>query len=607
MANPLSSSFTGIKDDTEINLDNADKLVWTTEKVDKLVLAMKEGYVTRDNPFYEGDQNFRRGQLVFNYSQFELDELRHCARDIVYFANTYCKVMTDDGYQQITLRDYQEEILRTFQHNRWDILMAPRQCGKTITSSIFLIWFTLFQFEKNALLIANKGATTKEIMDKIRNIIEGLPFFLKPGIMKKDVGTMIFDNKCRIITQNTTKTSGISFTIHLLFLDEFAHIQENIKRPFYGNIYPTLSSSKVSRVIISSTPNGYDLFHDLFQDALDGMNEYKPLRVDWWQVPGRDEAWKAREIANLGSEEEFNKQYGCQFLSSSSLLLNAEQILRLDRNKKDFVFREFDALDDIYVDYSNLKWDPDVDVDDFFNSPNFYVFSVDLAEGVGRDYSVINIFEVVTLENSDILNIKNAANFSKFFGLKQIGVFRNNLISGEDYAKILYELSVNIFNQENIRIMLEYNTYGSELVKNLITLYPHKNDFDEETFVKFKHRVTSIHKSIGIRYGKENKILYSEFLRECIGNGRMQLLETNTVDEAKMFSRNPNGTYSAQAGHDDLFMSSITAAAILETNDFEEIVEEFFDLLDPDKQKLIDEIYETYEDGEKVEDIYDIF
>lgn len=604
MANPLSSSFTGIKDDTEIDIDNADKLVWTTEKVDKLILAMEEGYVTRDNPFYEGDKDFRRGKIVFNYTQAEMDEIKHCARDIVYFANTYCKVMTDEGYQQITLRDYQEDILRSFQKNRWDILLAPRQVGKTITSSIFLIWFTIFQYEKNALLIANKGATTKEIMDKIRNIVEGLPFFLKPGILKKDVGTMIFDNKCRIITQNTTKTSGISFTIHLLFLDEFAHIQESIKRPFYGNIYPTLSSSKISRVIISSTPNGYDLFHDLFQDALDGLNEYTPLRVDWWQVPGRDEAWKAREMANLGSEEEFNKQYGCQFLSSSSLLLNAEQILRLDRNKKDFVFREFDALDDIYVDYSNLKWDPDVDVDDFFNSPNFYVFSVDLAEGVGRDYSVINIFEVITLENNDIMNIKNAANFSKFFGLKQIGVFRSNLVSGEDYAKILYELSVNIFNQENIRIMLEYNTYGSELVKNLITLYPHKNDFDEETFVKFKHRVTSIHKSVGIRYGKDNKILYSEFLRECVGNGRMQLLETNTVSESKMFSRNPNGTYSAQAGHDDLFMSAITAAAILETNDFEEIVEEFFDLLDPDKQKLIDE---TYEDGEKVEDIYDIF
>lgn len=542
-----------------------------------------------------------------------------CADNHIVFDKNYKEVFVKDlhvgstiitkyGISTITsLEKYNQKVamfdltVNSDDHRYWtnDILSH-----NTITSSIFLIWFTIFQYEKNALLIANKGATTKEIMDKIRNIVEGLPFFLKPGILKKDVGTMIFDNKCRIITQNTTKTSGISFTIHLLFLDEFAHIQESIKRPFYGNIYPTLSSSKISRVIISSTPNGYDLFHDLFQDALDGLNEYTPLRVDWWQVPGRDEAWKAREMANLGSEEEFNKQYGCQFLSSSSLLLNAEQILRLDRNKKDFVFREFDALDDIYVDYSNLKWDPDVDVDDFFNSPNFYVFSVDLAEGVGRDYSVINIFEVITLENNDIMNIKNAANFSKFFGLKQIGVFRSNLVSGEDYAKILYELSVNIFNQENIRIMLEYNTYGSELVKNLITLYPHKNDFDEETFVKFKHRVTSIHKSVGIRYGKDNKILYSEFLRECVGNGRMQLLETNTVSESKMFSRNPNGTYSAQAGHDDLFMSAITAAAILETNDFEEIVEEFFDLLDPDKQKLIDE---TYEDGEKVEDIYDIF
>lgn len=130
MANPLSSSFTGIKDDTEIDIDNADKLVWTTEKVDKLILAMEEGYVTRDNPFYEGDKDFRRGKIVFNYTQAEMDEIKHCARDIVYFANTYCKVMTDEGYQQITLRDYQEDILRSFQKNRWDILLAPRQVGK---------------------------------------------------------------------------------------------------------------------------------------------------------------------------------------------------------------------------------------------------------------------------------------------------------------------------------------------------------------------------------------------------------------------------------------------------------------------------------------------
>ena len=192
----------------------------------------------------------------------------------------------------------------------------------TITSSIFLTWYMVFHFDKNVLLMSNKGATTKEIMDKIKAIVEGLPFFLKPGVLKKDVMTMIFDNKCRIIGQNTTKTGGIGFTIHLLFLDEFAHIPTHIQRPFYENVYPTLSSSKISRVIITSTPNGFDLFHDLYMGAVNKMNEYAAIKVDWWEVPGRDEAWKAREIANLSSEEAFNQQYGCNFLSSSSLLLS---------------------------------------------------------------------------------------------------------------------------------------------------------------------------------------------------------------------------------------------------------------------------------------------
>ena len=106
----------------------------------------------------------------------------------------------------------------------------------TVMSSIFLARFTIFNYDKNVLLVGNKGVTTKEIMDKINNILEGLPFFLKPGMVKKDVMTLFFDNKCKIIGQNTTKKAGIGYTIHLLYLDEFAHIQEHIKIPFYQNI-----------------------------------------------------------------------------------------------------------------------------------------------------------------------------------------------------------------------------------------------------------------------------------------------------------------------------------------------------------------------------------
>jgi len=592
-----------VKEHKEDNKDDG-KVIWTTEKVNSLLAAIEEGYATADHPFYEGDPNYKKGNVVFEYTDFEYSELKRCAKDIIYFANTYCTVMTDEGYQKITLRPYQEKVLRAYQNNRWNIFMAARQIGKTITSSIFLTWYLLFHFDKNVLLMSNKGATTKEIMDKIKAIMEGLPFFLKPGVNKKDVMTMIFDNKCRIIGQNTTKTGGIGFTIHLLFLDEFAHIQESIKKPFYENVYPTLSSSKISRVIITSTPNGFDLFHDLFVGAEEGSNEYSAIRVDWWEVPGRDESWKAREIANLGSEEAFNQQYGCQFLSASSLLLSSEELLRLEKNEKDYIFQEIDDLDDLCIDYSQLKWDPEFDILEIEDPNTFFLFAIDLAEGVGRDYTIINIFKIIELSEIDIERMLSPGSMVDFFGIKQIGLFRSNLHNIEDFSKVLYTLAVKVFDQENLRMIIEYNTYGSELIKNLVTLYPNSNDFDEETIVRYNHRVGSKIKQPGIRINKDTKILYCEKLKKVISNGQLILSEKKTINEARMFSRNPNGTYSAQTGNDDIMMTSVTASSFFDTLDYYEIIEEFFDTLDSSKQKMIDGILDAKTDDS--DNFYDL-
>lgn len=474
----------------------------------------------------------------------------------------------------------------------------------TITSSIFLTWYLLFHFDKNVLLMSNKGATTKEIMDKIKAIMEGLPFFLKPGITKKDIMTMMFDNKCRIIGQNTTKTGGIGFTIHLLFLDEFAHIIESIKRPFYENVYPTLSSSKISRVIITSTPNGYDLFHDLYEGAINGMNEYAAIRVDWWEVPGRDDAWKAREIANLGSEEAFNQQYGCQFLSSSSLLLSSEELLRLKRSECDFEFREIDPLDDLCIDYSGLRWDPNFEMDDIQDEQNFFLITVDLSEGIGRDFTVFNIFKVNCLNESDMERINSPGSIVDFFGLDQIGLFRSNMHTIDDVSKILYELTVNIFLQENTRLIIEYNTYGSHLLKNLVTLYPSSNDFDEEVVVRYQHRIGAKTKSPGLRIQKDSKKLYCEKAKKLIFEGRITIKEKKSIQEAELFSRNPNGTYSAQTGNDDIMMTVINSSSFFDTLDFAEIVEEFYDFIDASKQKAIDGMIEKGDDEETIYDFY---
>ena len=288
----------------------SERIVWSTRQIDDLLVAMDQGYRPKIKlPFYEGRQFLKKGNIVFEYTDEEISELARCAKDIVYFAEKYAVVMTDEGIQQVTLRDYQKEMLRNFQNDRFNIVLAARQMGKTVTASIFNAWYVTFNMDKNTLLLANKSDSTKEIIDKAKTVIENLPFFMKPGIIKYDVMNVRCDNGCRLIGQSTTAKSGIGFTIHNLYLDEFAHVHPSIADSFYENVYPTLSSSKVSRITITSTPNGFNKFYQIYAAADRGDNEYLATRIDWWQHPDRDEAWYERELANLGSIEAFNKQY----------------------------------------------------------------------------------------------------------------------------------------------------------------------------------------------------------------------------------------------------------------------------------------------------------
>jgi hypothetical protein len=271
------------------------------------------------------------------------------------------------------------------------------------------------------MLLSNKLDTTKEIMDKIKVIFEGLPFFLKPGIIKNDVTNMKFDNGVKLHSQATTKRSGISFTIHLLYIDEFAHIQDNIINEFYTNVYPVISSSKISQVILTSTPNGFNLFHQLYKGAVENENEYAHYRVDWWQVPGRDAQWRDEQIAQLGSEEAFNIQYGNSFITADGRLLSPAHIERLEKIETDYILQEFEDLIDLDLNYEKyLSFSPNFNIERIEDKNNFFVFSIDIAEGGGgtSDYSVINIFELDVIDDEYFDEITSPIIISRFLWIK---------------------------------------------------------------------------------------------------------------------------------------------------------------------------------------------
>lgn len=590
--------------------EQLDRVIWSTAEVERITFALNEGYKVKGTPFYEGNFNYKKANIVFEYTEKEMSDIKRCANDILYFAENFATVMTDNGLQRIKLRDYQKAMLLSFVDNRFSICLASRQVGKTICSAIFIAWYLLFNFDKNALILSNKGGTTKEILDKAKAIIENLPFFLKPGILKNDVMNMKFDNGCRIVGQSTTGKAGIGFTIHLLFLDEFAHIHHSFINSFYENVYPTLSSSKVSRIIITSTPNGYNKFFEIYDAADRGVNEFAPFRVDWWQVPGRDEKWKEQEVKNLGSEEAFNRQYGNQFMASSNLLLSGASIKKLKAGQKKFEHVDFEELEKISIDTSRCLFvSPEYENEDFKDRNRYWLFCVDLAEGIGGDYSVINIFEIIPMAKKDFNRVLTPSSVNDFFAIKQAIVFRSNEHSIEDISKVLYTFCVDIFYQENVKVVVEYNTYGATVINHMATIFPQRNEFDEEMVVKFKHRHDAANTKFGLKIKKDNKPIFCQNLKKYVEQNKMIITDEITIKELSSFGRTITGTYVGQMGHDDHVMTCVSATEFFATLDFSDFVEELLDVIDEDLYETMEaELEKTTKDkdGNIYYDIYDI-
>ena len=512
--------------------------------------------------------------------------MRKCAENVVYFANKYCKVMTDDGIQKINLRDYQVQILDQYQTHRKNIFVSPRQSGKTITSSIFLLWYLLFNFEKNAMIMANIGDTAAELMDKIKVIMKGLPFFLKPGLIVYNVMTMKFDNGCRIMAKTTTKTSSIGYTIHMLYMDEFAHINPNFINQFFKSVYPTISSSQIARVIITSTPNGMNKFWELYKGAIEGENEFNPIRVEWWQIPNRDEEWKRKEIAALGSEEDFNQEYGCQFLSSSRLLLDSYTLKRLKNSEEQFIFHELSPFENSPIDYSSLIWHPKFDPASIFekDGQRFYV-SIDTASGGGGDYSVANIFKVAPMPSNVIKNKKFFEDESDFFCLLQVGIFRSNTIEIDEFKALLEILIGGILGVDNTRIVLELNYKGEILMDKLLDC----EEFFDEMFVYTKHSEASNRLKPGIKLTVKNKEKFCYDLKINTRSSKIIPCSKNGIHELANFGINPNGSFSSQIGKDDEAMTLVNINCIFDNGDFQETVSDLYDIIPEKFRKLMEE------------------
>lgn len=611
MQNPLSrgGGFTSLKL-SSLNSEDGNNHIWNSEKVNSIIEKVEiEGLDIRgmqNSPFKENDILLKRANLPFEYTLEEIEELKKCKTDPMYFALNFAFIRTHKGDMLVKdaggLRDFQEQIIQNMHNNKFNILMASRQIGKTVTTAIYIVWFLLFNKDKNVLMVADNMSTTKEIMEKLRIVLDNLPFFMKPGISKINESSIRLDNDCRLVLRTTTKKSGIGMTVNFLYIDEFAHIAESNLDKFYRAILPTITEDPFAKVMITSTPNGRNKFWEIWTAAIDRDNEYSPMRVDWWQVPGRDEEWKKKTIANFGTEADFNQEYGLQFFSSDQLLLSSNDLKKIDNSQSMYVNTKLDLEEEDYYinDYLTVhKKYANYTISDFKNDPSFFVFSIDTADGLEQDYSVLNIFKVAALPIRELLKNKNSIKKElDAISLVQIGKFRCNTLDINHFAIACEKIIYDIFNPEQVRIVLELNHKGEILHNRFAT----NDQYWWGQMVHTKHTDLSKNMKAGVRLGPTNKLKYCEKLRYFVSTNRILITDYDTFLELSSFGKSKGGSYRCQSGNDDLAMTSVNTSPFFDSPQFWEIGGEVYEKT---SQEYKNELYEKILDVKSEKQAFD--
>lgn len=459
------------------------------------------------NDSYLGNPNVKRDGVSHQFTQHELEEYKKCMVDPKYFAQTYIKVISlDKGLVPFELYPYQEKMFDHFNDNRFSIVLACRQSGKSISSVAYLLWYACFHPEKTIAILANKGATAREMLARITLMLENLPFFLQPGCKALNKGSIEFSNNSRIIAAATSGSSIRGMSVNLLFLDEFAFVENATE--FYTSTYPVVSAGKTSRVIITSTANGLgNIYHKLWEGAVQGTNEFKPFRVDWWDVPGRDAEWKRQTIANT-SELQFDQEFGNNFLGTGNTLIAGETLLSL--KARDALIRQ-EALSI----YERPK------------DGHEYVMTVDVAKGRGQDYSTFNIIDITEQP------------------FKQVAVYRDNMISPLLFPDIIYKYATNY---NNAYVVVESNDQGAVVCNGLYYDWEYENMF-VESMIKAG--------SIGVTMTKKVKRIGCSNIKDLIEQGKLDIYDADTIIEMSTFVARGQSYEASQGNHDDLMMNLV--------------------------------------------------
>ena len=485
---------------------------------------------------YLGNPLLKRSDVQHKFTKKEIEEYIKCRDDSIYFLETHVKIVhVDKGLIPFSLYPFQKKLIQTINENRNVIVKTGRQVGKSTTTLGWLLHYVLFNQSKTVGILANKAATARELLSRIQIAYQHLPKFLQQGLKEWNKGSLELENGSKILASSTSSTAIRGFSFSCILLDEFAHVQRHIADEFIRSVYPTISSGKETKVIIVSTPKGFNMFYKYWNDAENGVNEFVPFKVHWSAVPDRDQEWKKKIESTIG-EDAFRQEYEAEFLGSSNTLISYEKLQELS--------------------YSNPAYRKhDVDIFEDVNTSHSYIITVDVARGQGIDFSAFTVFDITEIP------------------YKIVAKYKNNLI-----APLVFPNIINIIGKKynNAYILIEVNDIGSQVSDVLHHDLEYENLFSTAWYGRHGQQLSGFIGSrrdsqFGVRTTKSMKKIGCSNLKALIEDDKLLIPDYDIISELTTFVSSGDSFSAEEGANDDLVITLVLFAWLIDQEYFKEL------------------------------------
>jgi len=487
---------------------------------------------------YLGNPNLKKANTPIEFTQENIEEYLKCKNDPVYFAMNYVKIVTlDEGLKSFQPYDFQEKLINNFHDNRFNICKMPRQTGKSTTVISYLLHYVVFNDSVNVGILANKAATARELLGRLQTAYENLPKWMQQGILSWNRGSLELENGSKILAASTSASAVRGMSFNILFLDEFAFVPNHIADSFFASVYPTITSGQKTKVIIVSTPHGMNHFYRMWHDSEKGKNEYVPTDVHWSQVPGRDEVWREQTIANT-SEQQFKIEFECEFLGSVDTLIAPSKLKSL----------VYDAP---------LTQNAGLDVFEQSKENHDYITTVDVARGVGNDYSAFVVVDITE------------------FPHRIVAKYRDNQIKPMLFPNVIWEVAKNY---NNAFILCEVNDIGDQVA----SILHYDLEYENLLMASMRGRAGQIvgqgfsgkKTQLGVKMSKTVKKVGALNLKTMIESDKLLFKDYDILSELTTFISKSNSFEAEEGCNDDLAMCLVIYAWLVNQDYFKELTDQ---------------------------------